>query len=239
MNKYLARMLAAAAVVGPALTGCNIYRNWTDPCWPQRYSNTARKSVIDAFAPQVQNGQVLDQTVWNYYFNAGTDELNSLGRSRLDYIVRRRPAPDPNIFLQTAHDIPYELADPAKFAELRRELDLKRIAAVQRYLESQTVGRPMQFEFAVHDPHPVGTHSAKAAGDLRLATTPTSSGVLGSITTDSGLGATTPSLGATPGGAAAAGTMGAGGQPAGAGGQPAGAGGSVSGGGSSGTQPRN
>src|SRR4051812_19110825 len=36
-----------------------------DPCWPERYNTLARRSVNHAMAPQVMNGHVLDQTVWN------------------------------------------------------------------------------------------------------------------------------------------------------------------------------
>ena len=73
---------------------------------------TARREVVDAIAPQVQNGHVLDQTVWNYMFAAGTDELNGVGMAKLDYIVRMRPAPDPQIFVQTAQDVFYDPAQP-------------------------------------------------------------------------------------------------------------------------------
>jgi len=186
MNKFPARTLALAVLVAPLLFGCSAYRNWVDPCYPQRYSHTARKEVIDAFAPQVQNGHVLDQTIWNYMFNTGTDEINGYGRYKLDYMVRRRPAPDPNVFIQTAHDLTYDPADPDKIADFRRELDLKRVTAIQKYLNAQTVGRPMQFEYAVHDPYPVSSPSATASGNTRLAHAPTSTGVLGTTSSSGG-----------------------------------------------------
>lgn len=178
MKKHLARTLVAVALVGPWAAGCNRYRDRVDRCWPERYNKTARKSLVDAFAPQVQNGQVLDQTVWNYFFETGTDELNGYGRSKLDYMVRRRPEPDPNVFVQTAHDLPYDAAMPDKQAEVRRELDIKRVASVQRYLNAQTVGRPFRFELAIHDPFMVGANSSMARGNARFATAPTTTGVL-------------------------------------------------------------
>lgn len=187
MNRYLVRTLAVTALMGPLLVGCSA-RNWKDPCWPERYNHQARKSVVDAFAPQVQNGHVLDQTVWNYMFNNGTDELNGYGRYKLDYMVRRRPAPDPHVFVQTAQDLTYDPADPDRLADARRELDQKRIATIQKYLNAQTVGRPMQFEFAIHDPFPVGASSAYAAGNRRVATSPTTTGVLGTSTGGGSMG---------------------------------------------------
>jgi hypothetical protein len=182
MNRYLARTLTTTGLAAAMLTGCERYRNAVDPCWPERYNYTARKEVVDAFAPQVQNGHVLDQTIWNYMFAAGTDELNGVGTAKLDYIVRMRPAPDPQIFVQTAQDVYYDAAQPDKLPEARRELDQKRVAAIQRYLNAQTVGRPMTFEFAVHDPYMVKAPAAYAVGSSRMATTAATTGVLGNIT---------------------------------------------------------
>jgi len=182
MNKFLARTLATTGLAATVLTGCERYRNAVDPCWPERYNFTARKEVVDAFAPQVQNGHVLDQTIWNYMFNTGTDELNGVGTAKLDYIVRSRPAPDPNIFVQTAQDVYYDPNQPDKLAESRRDLDQRRVAAIQRYLNAQTVGRPMYFEFAVHDPYMVKAPGSYAAGSAKMATTATTTGVLGNLT---------------------------------------------------------
>ena len=94
MNRNLARTLAAAvALAGPFIAGCQNFRQRVDPCWPERYNRTARKEVVDAFAPQVQNGHVLDQTIWNYMFENGSDELNGYGRYKLDAagVLRSHP----------------------------------------------------------------------------------------------------------------------------------------------------
>ena len=66
------------------LAGCAAYRDIVDPCWPERYNYMARQEVKEGFAPQVQNGHVLDQTVWNYHFEAKKtgepgDQLNAAG----------------------------------------------------------------------------------------------------------------------------------------------------------------
>src|SRR5262245_49955435 len=56
-----------------ALGDC--YRNFIDPCYPERYEHAARQAVLAPFAQQVHNGHVLNQTIWNYYFEAGSDKL--------------------------------------------------------------------------------------------------------------------------------------------------------------------
>jgi hypothetical protein len=136
--------------------GCYGYRDLVDPCYPWRYTYMAEKEVNQAMAPQVQNGHVLDQTIWNYFFEPGTDRLTPLGLDRLAYLARRRPCPDPNLWLQTAQDIIYDPAAPEKMAEARQDLDKKRCNAVQCFLVQQTAGRPVAFNIVVHDPAEVG-----------------------------------------------------------------------------------
>ncbi len=207
MNRHLAWMLVAAGLIGASTgAGCIPYRNAVDPCWPERYNHTARKEVVDGFAPQVQNGHVLDQTIWNYMFVTGTDELNSVGRYKLDYMIRRRPMPDPNVFMQTAHDLQYDPQQPDRLADNRRELDQKRVAAIRTYLSAETVGRPMAFDVAIHDPYPVSAIASYAAGSMKLATAPSKSGPLGDLV---GGNAGSSGGGSTPGSPGAAGGYGA------------------------------
>jgi hypothetical protein len=123
-----------------------------DPCWPQRYNLAARYETNAAFAPQVQNGQVLDQTVWNYHFELNSDKLTPSGLEKLAYLARRRPQPDPVVYLQTAQDVFYDAANPDKLAENRQDLDGRRVAAVQKFLNAQTAGRHVDFQVLVHDP---------------------------------------------------------------------------------------
>jgi hypothetical protein len=123
-----------------------------DPCWPARYSNEARAATVASFQPQVENGQVLDQTVWNLHFDWGTDRLNGAGMDKLDQLARRRPHPDTRLFLQTARDITYDADKPGEYGAKRNELDTKRIAAVQKYLAATLTGRPVTFDIQVHDP---------------------------------------------------------------------------------------
>ena len=81
-----------------------------DTCWLERYSYQARQSEMQIFAAQVNNGHVLDQTVYAYHFEPGSDRLTKGGQEHLAYLARRRPQPDPKVYLQTAQDVAY---DPA------------------------------------------------------------------------------------------------------------------------------
>jgi len=104
-----------------------------------------------------------------------------MGVAKLQELTRRRPQPDPNVFLATANDIAYIPDNPDGMTENRRELDQKRVAAIQRYLGAQMAGRPMQFEVAVHDPYEVSANGTFAAGSARLANTPQGGGPLGNL----------------------------------------------------------
>jgi len=158
--KAFLALCGAGALAG--VEGCNVYRNIVDPCYPERYEFAARQEVIGATAPQVFNGHVLDQTVWNYHFeydavnHVGTDKLTPGGLDFLAYLARRRPSADPVIYLQTAQDITYDPADPDALADKRARLDGKRIQAIQNYLTAQTAGRHASFQVVVHDPAEVG-----------------------------------------------------------------------------------
>src|SRR4051794_34307779 len=111
MKGLITSAILCCAAAG--LTGCYGYRDLVDPCYPERYEYAARQEVKAALAPQVQNGHVLDQTVWNYHFEPGTDRLNQGGLDHLAHLARRRPAPDPVIYLQTAQpDVVYDPAAP-------------------------------------------------------------------------------------------------------------------------------
>jgi hypothetical protein len=151
IRKLVGSSVCAAATFG--LSGCyNLYRDLVDPCWPQRYNCMAEKEVICAFAPQVHNGHVLDQTMWNYHFEDGSDKLTPGGLEHLAYLARRRPEADPMVYLQTAQDLPFNQAAPGELPEKRLELDNKRIAAIKTFLMAQTGGMGPDFQVIVHDP---------------------------------------------------------------------------------------
>jgi hypothetical protein len=159
MKGFIAKTVSAICFAGGGLaagSGCYGYRDLVDPCYPQRYQFAARQETKAALAPQVQNGHVLDQTVWNYYFEPGTANLTPGGMDHLTYLAQRRPCPDPTVYLQVAHDIQYDPAAPDKYVDARNNLDTKRIQVIQDYLTAQTAGRAVAFNVVRHDPGEVG-----------------------------------------------------------------------------------
>jgi hypothetical protein len=128
------------------------YRTTNDPCYPERYNFAARQAVVAPFAQQAYNGHVLNQTIWNYLFEPGTDKLTPAGAEKLISIARERPGPDPRIYLQTSRDLPL-VADPAKVPDVRADLDVRRAATVQKFLAAQPAfAGPVAYEIFVHDP---------------------------------------------------------------------------------------
>ena len=153
---------AALAALGISALGCHSthdrtsledrYDNVVDPCWPQRYSSQARDEVIAPFATQAANGEIIAQTIWNYHFETTTDKLTPSGVEALDTIVRKRPGPNGMVYIQTARDIAWETEKADRFAADRAALDSKRIAAVQKYLASQSAAKGTAFNVVALDP---------------------------------------------------------------------------------------
>lgn len=154
MKGFISTARAACLVAGVVgLIGCHgAYRDVVDPCYPERYSFISHNIVCGIRKAQVNNGHILDQTVWNWHFDNGKAVLNGAGMDHLRYLVRRRPAPDNVIYLATAHDIRYDPASPEKYAEARADLDGKRIDAVKKFLGAHAPGADMSFQVLVHDP---------------------------------------------------------------------------------------
>ncbi|HYV39742.1 MAG TPA: hypothetical protein VE988_28900 [Gemmataceae bacterium] len=159
MNGFIKRTMSivclggAAAVSGCCKDDCRLC-DYYDNCRIERYGSLARDSVMHTVGAQVNNGHVLDQTVFTYHFEAGTDKLTKGGLEHLAYLARRRPQPDPIIYLQTAstQDVAYDPAAPIdQFSKERAELDGKRIQAVQRFLNADTAGRAASFTVVLHD----------------------------------------------------------------------------------------
>ena len=158
MNGFFAKWAPRVTLATGGLVstcGCYAYHDLVDPCYPQRYEFMARHEVKSAFCPQVQNGHVLDQTVWNWMFESGTPTLTQAGMEHLAYLARRRPAPDTTIYLQVAEDVSYDPANPMRMAEARTQLDTRRTQAILDYLATQTAGRPVTFTVVRHDPNVV------------------------------------------------------------------------------------
>jgi hypothetical protein len=175
MKKGFAGLLMAGVLSSMGCWGGEHYRNLVDPCWPERYEAQARQEVIQAFTPQVMNGRILDQTIWNYHFEPGKPELHPGGKDKLDQLIQTRPQPDGVIYLATARDIELKRDadgkvedDPSKFADLRRDLNTRRIISIQRYIAAQTADRPVDFEIRIHDPAPVNIASVSASRAISI-----------------------------------------------------------------------
>jgi len=137
-------------------TGCFGYRDVVDPYYPKRYRVEARNSVRASLAPQVSNGNVLDQTVWDFHFETGKPELNAMGKDHLKRLARRRPAAQEVIFLQVAQN-PDENAN-------NKELNKARSENIKTYMTkiSQDKVHP-EFQVVLHDPAEVSGSGVEAA----------------------------------------------------------------------------
>jgi len=171
MNGFIGKTLAAACLAA-SLAGCCGYDDMVDPCYPQRYNFAARTEVCGALTPQVKNGHVLDQTIWNWMFDERPDrrdQLNAAGQAKLLELVRRRPVPDPMVFLASAHDLDgeYDPTNPGALVDRRRELDRRRAEAVKNYLEAQTSGTGFAFIVQAHDPSEPNLPAGAINGAIR------------------------------------------------------------------------
>jgi hypothetical protein len=179
MNGFIGKSLAAACVAASlAGAGCCGYYDMVDPCYPQRYNFTARTEVCGALTPQVKDGHILDQTIWNWMFKydpadpSKADQLNPAGMEKLNELVRRRPVPDPVIYLATSQvgsdpSLTYDPDHPEALVERRHDLDTRRIVAVQKYLNAQTADCGIAFQVVVHNPTEPDLPAAGIAGAIR------------------------------------------------------------------------
>jgi hypothetical protein len=132
--------------------GWTRYYNAVDPCYPERYNAQARSSVLVPFAAQVNNGHVLEQTVWNWHFDTSSDTLNPAGQAKLDAIAQTRPQPDGRVYLQVARDVPaYGAGGLDTVAARRDELTAKRAETIRKYMAAQPALQPVAYEVFVID----------------------------------------------------------------------------------------
>jgi hypothetical protein len=165
MNGFISKIVAGSCLGAGvmAFTGCTQYRDVVDPCWFERYNSLARHSVNELEYAQSAKGHLLDQTVWNWHFEPDgkgmpTAVLNGAGMETLRLISRHLPAPDFQIYLQTAQDVPYSaVVPPEKIVFERDKLNERRIQAIQTFLATQA---PMHgggvYTVGVHDFVPPG-----------------------------------------------------------------------------------
>lgn len=179
--KRMMRVAAAAVLVSGGI-GCThnhgdrdgaaggggVYRSFVDPCWPERYNATARSEVIAPFAQQVNNGTVMNQTIWNWYFEKGSEKLTPAGMAKLDSIAQTRPSPEPRLYLQAARDLEATNDNLDKIAGDRETLTQKRAATVMKYLGTQpAIGNPTTYEIFVHDTPTLGMPASFTAASIR------------------------------------------------------------------------
>ena len=161
MKGFISKNTLRLALSGSCLVsllGCYHYRELVDPCWPERYNAMARHSVREMHYAQAERGHMLEQTIWNWHFDtdkvgAPTDRLNGAGMEVLSRIARTLPAPDFQLYLQNARDIPDTDGMPAdKLVAKRHDLNKLRTYAILRYLATQiTVSGMGTYQVAVHD----------------------------------------------------------------------------------------
>src|SRR5438309_3352711 len=141
----------------------------------------------------MSNGHLLDQTICNSYFELGSDQLTVGGMAKLGQLVRRRPAPDADVYIETAQDVPYDPANPDRLPQIRKEMDQKRIDAVQKYLQAYAGPRGLSFQVLVHDPSEVGISAVPAMQTIQRS----NAGAVGIL--PAGAGATTSGGGGSGG----------------------------------------
>lgn len=181
MKGFIAGTARSVCLLGGLLgmVGCAHYRDVVDPCYPERYNAMARKETSTAFAPQVQNGHVLDQTMLDSHFKSGTAVLTPGGVEKLNYLIRRRPCPDTNVYLQTAlinqtdeslpeKQLVWDPANPEKMIEARNKLNQERRDAVKNYLAAASNGRGLTFNVETLDVATPGIPAIQANSTMRL-----------------------------------------------------------------------
>src|SRR5579872_2229594 len=134
------------------------YRNAVDVSWPERYNYAARESVLAPFAQQAATGHFLEQTIWNWYFEPGSDKLTPGGIDKLDAICRATPAADSRLYLQTARDIVPTQDNVDKVAAMREELNARRAVSIKKYMTTQP-GTAVAYDVYVHDAPVPGIYS--------------------------------------------------------------------------------
>lgn len=147
-------LMGLAGFCASGLSGCFGYRDVVDCYYPKRYSVQARNSVRNSLAPQVNNGAILDQTVWNYHFMPETADLHPMGVEHLKRLARTRPTPATVLYLQTAQlDLVEGDASLKDLAHRRKNLDKQRSEKVIAFMNTYLEGREHEpFQVVIHDP---------------------------------------------------------------------------------------
>lgn len=154
----LASCLSVGTVCGVAcLAGCATTGDCHPVYSPDEYTEAARYSLNHAFELQANNGQVLDQTIWNYHFYEDSEELRPAGRAFLDRMANYYPLRCSGLFLQSAHDITLKPYNVESYFVRRQELNALRVKSVTEYLQLAAPGNSLALQ--IHDKPPVGLPS--------------------------------------------------------------------------------
>lgn len=156
--------------------------------WPERNGYLARHSVLHPFEVQQNNAAVVNDVILNTMFESGSDKLNSVGKEKLDQLVRRMPAPNPTVYVQLSNDVAYDDKAPEKTVLARTELDQKRQAAVLAYMNARP-SRGVAYSAQVVDMGDPSFNSTNPAAAVRGLTQQYKSGITGSISGGNPVGA--------------------------------------------------
>jgi hypothetical protein len=163
-KRWLAGLLSASLV---SLTGCyGTYNELVDPCYPERWNCEARQAVQSRIAMQSKNGLDIEQTLFNYHFEANSDKISPNGQNLLTRLATRRPQPFREVFVQNSFDAlanvkEFDPAQAAANAQAIRDLNERRRAAVLAFLNSRSP-QAGEWQVAISFPSRVGMYSLEA-----------------------------------------------------------------------------
>lgn len=88
--------------VGPPQTCSHIYH--AEHYWPWPYMCTDRQVILDITHTQEANGWLCETTLYDYHFNADTNELTVPGKLQLKWILENVPASYRTVWVQQVED---------------------------------------------------------------------------------------------------------------------------------------
>jgi hypothetical protein len=166
MNGRMKKGITAGLLVAGAFAGagcCGSYNDLVDPCYPQRYNCMSRAEVDAPLAAQARNGLILDQTLFVHHFAAGSENLLPGGQALLARVARRRPFPEPEVFIQAAqapYDFEYTTGKEDEALGRQQELNEKRREATLAFL--RRVRPDVPFTVTIHKPSSIGMSAREA-----------------------------------------------------------------------------
>ncbi len=154
MNGFIKRT-AAVVVLGSAaaLPGCckDATLGCYDNCWLERYSYQAKQSEMQTFDAQVNNGHVLDQTVFAYHFDARHGQADQ-GRPGAPGLPGAAPSSArPEDLFADGPGPALRLGRAGAIQQRSQRTGLQARGGDSAFLNADTAGRPMAFEVIVHD----------------------------------------------------------------------------------------